>query len=151
MWVQSLGQEDPLEKEMATQSSTLTRRILWTEEPGTILAMGLKESNRTKWLNKNNNNSLLSANKNPERCSRDNQNTTLKWGKRKVNQLRTLGRAGWTAGTQDILQASLPQNVAKSQNFLMEKTRQDGLSRFSPPTDQVWGLPAVPSEPGWEN
>ena len=34
MWVQSLGQEDPLEEEMATHSSILTQRIPWTEEPG---------------------------------------------------------------------------------------------------------------------
>ena len=33
-WVQSLGREDPLETEMATHSSILTWRILWTEEPG---------------------------------------------------------------------------------------------------------------------
>ena len=32
--VQSLGQEDPLEKEMATHSSILTKEIPWTEEPG---------------------------------------------------------------------------------------------------------------------
>ena len=32
--VQSLGQEDPLEKEMATHPSILTREIPWTEEPG---------------------------------------------------------------------------------------------------------------------
>ena len=32
-WVQSLGQEDLLEKEMATRSSILARRIPWTEEP----------------------------------------------------------------------------------------------------------------------
>ena len=32
-WVRSLGQEDPLEKEMATLSSTLAWRIPWTEEP----------------------------------------------------------------------------------------------------------------------
>ena len=38
-WVQYLGQEDPLEKEMATHSSTLAWKIPWTEEPG-----GLKES-----------------------------------------------------------------------------------------------------------
>ena len=34
MWVQSLSQEDPLEKEMATHSSILTWKIPWTEEPG---------------------------------------------------------------------------------------------------------------------
>ena len=33
-WVQSLGQKDPLEKGMATQSSTLAWRIPWTEKPG---------------------------------------------------------------------------------------------------------------------
>ena len=33
MWVQSLGQEDLLEEGMATQSSILAWRILWTEEP----------------------------------------------------------------------------------------------------------------------
>ena len=35
-WVQSLGQEDLLEKEMAIHSSILAWRILWTEEPGTV-------------------------------------------------------------------------------------------------------------------
>ena len=38
--VQSLGWEDPLEKEMATQSSILACRILWTEEPGGLRSMG---------------------------------------------------------------------------------------------------------------
>ena len=33
-WVQSLGREDPLEKEMATHSSILAWRIPWMEEPG---------------------------------------------------------------------------------------------------------------------
>ena len=33
-WIQSLGQEDPLEKGLATHSSILARRIPWTEEPG---------------------------------------------------------------------------------------------------------------------
>ena len=36
-WVQSLGWEDPLEKEMATHSSILAWRIPWTEEPGLVL------------------------------------------------------------------------------------------------------------------
>ena len=39
-WVQSLGQEDPLEKEMATHSSILAWRIPWTEEPGGLQSMG---------------------------------------------------------------------------------------------------------------
>ena len=38
--VQSLGQEDPLEKGMATHSSILVWGILWTEEPGGLLSMG---------------------------------------------------------------------------------------------------------------
>ena len=39
-WVQPLGQEDPLEKEMATHSSILAWRILWTEEPGGLPSVG---------------------------------------------------------------------------------------------------------------
>ena len=39
-WVQSLGQEDSLEKEMATHSSTLAWKIPWTEEPGGLQSMG---------------------------------------------------------------------------------------------------------------
>ena len=38
--VQSLGQEDPLEKEMATHSSTLAWKIPWTEEPSRLQSMG---------------------------------------------------------------------------------------------------------------
>ena len=38
--VQSLGQEDPLEKEMATHASTVAWKIPWTEEPGGLQSMG---------------------------------------------------------------------------------------------------------------
>ena len=41
-WVPSLGQEDLLEKEMAIHSSTLVRKIPWTEEPGRLQSMGLQ-------------------------------------------------------------------------------------------------------------
>ena len=41
-WVQSLGQEDPLEKEMATYSSILAWKILWTEKPDGLQFMGLQ-------------------------------------------------------------------------------------------------------------
>ena len=41
-WVWSLGQEDPLEKEMETDSSILARIIPWTEEPGGPQSMGLQ-------------------------------------------------------------------------------------------------------------
>ena len=40
MQVPSLGQEDPLEKEMATHFSILTWRIPWTEEPGGLWSIG---------------------------------------------------------------------------------------------------------------
>ena len=39
-WVQSLGQEDLLEKEMATHSSILAWKIPWTEKPGSLQSMG---------------------------------------------------------------------------------------------------------------
>ena len=41
-WVQSLGQENPLEKVMATHSNILSWRIPWTEEPGGLQSMGLQ-------------------------------------------------------------------------------------------------------------
>ena len=40
--VQSLGWEDPLEKEMAIHSSTIAWKIPWTEEPGGLQSMGLQ-------------------------------------------------------------------------------------------------------------
>ena len=40
--VQSLGREDPLEKEMATHSSTPSWKIPWTEDPGRLQSMGLQ-------------------------------------------------------------------------------------------------------------
>ena len=48
--VQSLGQEDPLEKGMAPYSSTLARRIPWIEEPGGFSPWACKESNITEQL-----------------------------------------------------------------------------------------------------
>ena len=47
MWetqVQSLGQEDPLEKELATHTSILAWRIPWTEEPGGLQSNGVTKS-----------------------------------------------------------------------------------------------------------
>ena len=43
-WVQSLSQEDPLEKEIATHSSILAWRVSGTEEPGELQSMGLQKS-----------------------------------------------------------------------------------------------------------
>ena len=48
MWVQTLGQEDPLEKGMATRSSIPAWRISWAEEPGRL--QGCKESDRLKQM-----------------------------------------------------------------------------------------------------
>ena len=42
IWVRSLGQEDRLEKEMATHSSILAWRIPWTEKPDRLQSMGLQ-------------------------------------------------------------------------------------------------------------
>ena len=43
-WVQSLGQEDPLEKGMATHSGILAWRIPWTEEPGGLQSVRLQRA-----------------------------------------------------------------------------------------------------------
>ena len=49
IWCGSLGQEDHLEKEMATHSSIFAWRIPWTEEPGRLYSpWGRKESDRTE-------------------------------------------------------------------------------------------------------
>ena len=44
MWIQSLGQEDPLNKEMATDSSIPAWEIPWMEEPGGLQSMGSQKS-----------------------------------------------------------------------------------------------------------
>ena len=49
-WVRSLGQEDPLGKEMATRSSIFAWRIPWTEEPGGLQSRGSRELETPEWL-----------------------------------------------------------------------------------------------------
>ena len=49
-WVRALGQEDPLEKEMATHFSILAQQIPWTEGPGGLQSMGCEESDMTEQL-----------------------------------------------------------------------------------------------------
>ena len=49
-WVQYLGWEDPLEKEMAIHSSTIAWKIPWTEEPGRLQSIGHNESDTTEQL-----------------------------------------------------------------------------------------------------
>ena len=51
MWVQSLSQEDPPDKEMATHPSVCACEIPWTEEPRRLQAMGSQESEMAKRLN----------------------------------------------------------------------------------------------------
>ena len=52
-WVQSMGWEDLLEKEMATYSSILAWEIAWKEESGGLQFMGSQESDMTEWLKNN--------------------------------------------------------------------------------------------------
>ena len=47
LWVRSLNQDDCLEKEMASHSSILAWKIPWTEEPGGLQSMDLRESDMT--------------------------------------------------------------------------------------------------------
>ena len=47
MWVQSLGQEDPLEESMGTHSNVLAWRIPYTEEPGRLQSMGSQRATKT--------------------------------------------------------------------------------------------------------
>ena len=49
--IQSLGRENPLEKEIATHSSVLAWEISWTEEPGRLQSMGSEELGMTYRLN----------------------------------------------------------------------------------------------------
>ena len=70
--VRSLGGEDPLEKEMATHSSTLAWRIPWRKEPGGLQSMGSLESDTTEKLHFHFHFSLScigEGNGNPLQCS----------------------------------------------------------------------------------
>ena len=71
-WVRSLGREDPLEKEMATHSSTLAWKIPWTEEPGELQSMG------SQWIKHDWATSLYFLTFMEERR---NKNESLKWQK----------------------------------------------------------------------
>ena len=57
--VPSLGQEDPLEKGMATHSSVLAWRIPWVEEPGGVTAHGVTKESEMTWPLKTNNNTVI--------------------------------------------------------------------------------------------
>ena len=64
-WVQSLGWEDPLEKEMATHSSTLAWKILRMEEPGGLQSMGSQRVRHDRATSLHFTNSSILARKNP--------------------------------------------------------------------------------------
>ena len=49
-WVQSLGREDPLEKEKAVHSNTLAWKIPWTEKPGRVQSIGLQRVGHNEQL-----------------------------------------------------------------------------------------------------
>ena len=69
-WVQSLGQEDLLEKAMAPYSSTLAWKIPWTEGPGGLQSMGSLESDTTERLHFHFSLSCIGeGNGNPLQCS----------------------------------------------------------------------------------
>ena len=72
-WVQSLGQEDPLEKGVATHSSILAFRIPWIEEPGSYIQSSpwsCKDSDMTEWLHFHFSLSCIGeGNGNPLQCS----------------------------------------------------------------------------------
>ena len=53
-WVRSLGQEEPLEKEMTTHSSILAWEIPWTREPGGLYCIGSQKLDLTEQLNSSN-------------------------------------------------------------------------------------------------
>ena len=53
-WVQSLGWEDPLQKEIGTHSSILAWEIPWTEEPSRLQSKGSQELDTTRGLNHHN-------------------------------------------------------------------------------------------------
>ena len=53
-WVRSLGQGDPLEKEMATHSSILAWEIPWTEEPGRLQSMGSQQVRHNRMIDTHN-------------------------------------------------------------------------------------------------
>ena len=86
IWVQFLGQEDPLEKKMATHSSIFAWRISWTEEPGGLQSMGLEELDTTQQLNHHHHRQL------------ENSSQDFLGGPVAENLPANAGEAGWIPG-----------------------------------------------------
>ena len=83
--VRSLGQEDPLEKRMATHSSILTWKIPWTEEPDGLQSIGSQRVEHN-WVTNTNNPYLLGIRSNTE-FSEASQGPTLQAGSSKSSTL----------------------------------------------------------------
>ena len=79
-WVQSLGQEDPLEKGMATDSSNLAWKIPWTEEPGGLQSMGLQRVRHNLATNTLSQGQLWKKKKNAEAIARKIINNSMEKG-----------------------------------------------------------------------
>ena len=84
--VQSLGQEDPLEKGMASHSSVLALRIPWTERSGKLQSRGHKELDMTEWLTHYT--ALKEASSVMWRLSRNSMERRLQKGPQRSNQWR---------------------------------------------------------------
>ena len=82
--VQSLGWEDPLEKGVATHSSTLAQATHWTEETGGLQFMGSQESDTNEQLNKNN---IPRSQRSPISFSRTMTTTQTKLRKPQENEI----------------------------------------------------------------
>ena len=74
-WVQSLGQEDLLEKEMATHSSILAWKIPWMEEPGRLQSKLSQESDMTEQLHFTSCSKVLAQSKNQSCCKKPQKPT----------------------------------------------------------------------------
>ena len=89
--VQSLGQEDPLQKEMATHSSILPWYIPWTEEPGGLQSMGSQESDTIWWLSHQHHVCWLSRTREPPVTER-------RWSGRRAVRGQTVKKSGVLMG-----------------------------------------------------
>ena len=111
-WVQALGQEDPLEKEIATHSSILAWRIPLSEEPGGLQFMGSQKVGHN-WVT-NTFNTLSEALKTVVAMS-----FTKKWplwDKKKKKKLPLIGTCQVTINEPQPWEHYCPQGNAKKQN-----------------------------------
>ena len=137
MQVWSLGQEDSLEKEMATHPGILAQKIPWTEEPGGLQPMGFQELHTTYQLSKNNSISLYI-------CTTSSDGFYVLWW----------GRWTWLlAGTLPCKAAFLVQLVErmKPSQKKQNSEREESTERHHMNTylHQVWWSVTKVSESMW--